>query len=97
MSARDQIKHTVKASWEAASAGEEDTARITRVTLDSTSNLLREAAKTRAGNPLRDAIVTALTNVDVGEGYVPHRLTSEQVERLIAPEVLNVIAAELDT
>lgn len=92
MSARDQIKHTVKASWEAASAGEEDTARITRVTLDSTSNLLREAAKTRAGNPLRDAIVTALTDVDVGRGYVPHRLDRDQIEQDIAPVVLAALA-----
>lgn len=76
--------------------GEEHTARITTVTLTSTANVLREAAASRASNPLRDAIVDALEGLDVGDGYVPHRLSTHQIETLIVPDALTAIAAALD-
>lgn len=45
---------------------------------------------------LIEAIVDALEDVDVGRGYVPHRLDRDQIEHDIAPVVLAALAKALN-
>ena len=92
---RDQIQQAASASWEAQGVGAEGTARIIRTTLDSTSNVLREAAEHRTSQ-LNEAIVDALAGIDVGVGYEPHLLSRDQVALLLAPAVLTALADALD-
>lgn len=45
---------------------------------------------------LIEVIVDALEDVDVGHGYVPHRLDRFQIEHDIAPVVLAALARALN-